>query len=127
MAASCGSSVAPGRLAASALHGVRPPSPAPPEVEAGVAAGPVPPAPRGSPGPGERLLLGGARGALAGAWCGAAAGPLDWGRAWQAWPVPQAWGAAAGFLLGALLALALGGGGGARATPRGSRRRRRPE
>ncbi len=75
----------------------------------------LPPAPRGYPGSGEHLLLGGARGALAGAWCGAAAGPLDWGCAWQAWPVPQAWGAAAGFLLGALLALALGGGEGARA------------
>ena len=65
-------------------------------------------------GAGERLLLYGARGALAGAWMGTAASPLDWGRPWQAWPTPQAWGAASGFLLGVLVAaVALGCSAGA--------------
>jgi len=70
-------------------------------------------------GAGERLLLYGARGALAGAWMGTAACPLDWGRPWQAWPTPQAWGAASGFLLGILVsAVALSRSSGA-APPRG--------
>lgn len=47
----------------------------------------------------------------AGAWAGAALGgmalALDWGRAWQAWPVPCVYGAALGVMLGHLAALGL--------------------
>ncbi|SHO77712.1 Hypothetical protein MSYG_2054 [Malassezia sympodialis ATCC 42132] len=44
-----------------------------------------------------------------GAWLGALLGALpqalDWGRAWQAWPVPSVYGAACGVVLGHLAAL----------------------
>ncbi len=42
--------------------------------------------------------------ALGGAWLGSCAMPLDWDRWWQAWPIPNTFGALAGLLLGSLAA-----------------------
>ncbi|TMW96459.1 hypothetical protein EJD97_007347 [Solanum chilense] len=41
-----------------------------------------------------------AYGAVIGAWLGACAMPLDWGRPWQEWPVCVSYGAMAGYLMG---------------------------
>lgn len=48
----------------------------------------------------ELLVLLPCAGAWLGAWFGAATQALDWGRAWQAWPLPSVYGAAIGVVLG---------------------------
>jgi phosphatidylinositol glycan class F len=45
--------------------------------------------------------------AVVGAWLGALAIPLDWGRWWQEWPISCSFGAVFGSLLGALISFKL--------------------
>lgn len=49
-----------------------------------------------------------AMGAIVGAWLGAIPIPLDWDRAWQAWPIPCAVGAICGQMLGSIASAVLG-------------------
>lgn len=42
-----------------------------------------------------------------GTWAASAALALDWGRAWQAWPVPSVYGALAGVIIGNYVAVAI--------------------
>ncbi len=55
----------------------------------------------------ERVVVGGAAGAVVGAWLSCAAIPLDWDRPWQRFPVPPTVGAVLGHAAGTLLALTL--------------------
>ncbi len=48
-------------------------------------------------------LLVPAAGALFGSWAGAVVIPLDWGTAWQAWPIGSTYGSVVGFALGSLI------------------------
>lgn len=45
-------------------------------------------------------VFGGALGCALGAWVGAVPIPLDWDRAWQAWPVTVVSGAYVGYVMG---------------------------
>jgi len=53
---------------------------------------------------------GGLAGAVAGAWLGAVPIPLDWDRAWQAWPVTIVAGMYAGWAVGRLVGGTVGYG-----------------
>ena len=53
--------------------------------------------------PRDFVWFGGAWGAALGAWAGAVAVPLDWGRDWQAWPITCVVGAAGGHAVGSVL------------------------
>lgn len=57
-------------------------------------------------GPLGQLLFRKALGAVVGAWLGAFPIPLDWDRAWQAWPITCCVGAVAGHFVASLWALA---------------------
>jgi len=50
----------------------------------------------------ERAIVYPAVGAALGCWTGAFPIPLDWDRPWQAWPLPPAYGATLGYILGTL-------------------------
>lgn len=57
----------------------------------------------------EAMLYCSALGAIVGSWMGCVCIPLDWGRAWQIWPVPNAIAASACSLLGVFVGGLIGG------------------
>lgn len=60
----------------------------------------------------ETMLFFSVLGAIIGSWLGCAVIPLDWGRAWQKWPVPNVMAASICSLLGLLIGGVIGGGRG---------------
>lgn len=67
--------------------------------------------------PREWLVLAPTLGAILGAFVAAAAEALDWGRTWQAWPVPSVHGAVLGTVAGNLVGITACLAGGARRAP----------